>query len=994
MDTATFLARVLPRGGNKILAERFPFTDKKTGRVRDAWRYTTFQSFDAMAEAVEQFDEQARTIYHACNAYGDWYVDPSNNKRRIRTGVNVVACRSLFEDIDVGKENCYATKKEAATAIKEFVKATGLPMPLVVDSGNGIHLYWVLDEDVSPEEWLELSALKRRATTHFGLKVDHSVDLDKARVLRPVGTHNRKSGEPKLVSAKNNPSPSSPAVIRSVLEAYVSDNQVDEIRVPTGRTQNAFAALRNEYPDSYADVVAAHCASVRWFKETGAPDEPAWHKLLGAILHCVDGPEKIHEWSSAYAGYNEFECQQKIDAWSFGPATCEAIKTVCGSCAGCTAECKAPITLGRVVETKPVEVEVEVAKAQERTSAAETPKTQEELIKSIWPQGYSVRNGAMCYSVADDNGVVHNLKFCDTVFYPVELHRQEDGTWATVIEYIAQHGEKRRFSMPTSDISSTDKLASALAAHTIWLYGKNGKMCAQDAVRQMCRDLQFHEQEQEIKDAFGWNAERTTFTIGGLEISNTGEREVLLSQGIHSAGMAADYGVSGSRDEWVRIVDEVYNRPGAEPFQFAFLAAAAAPLVDILDIQNFRGIPIAYTGDGGRGKTTAAVAACSMWGREKYMKQSASKAATTVNALLARLAIYKNLPFVLDELTGHETNDMVHILYALSNGQEKARADSKGNIISGSKKWGTIAFFTGNDNITDMLGTMEKQVVAEAVSVRCFEIRLPGDYIERVFAGVNGKELIEGELSKHYGTVGRELLAYYIAHKDELRQKILRLRAKYVPNTADEARERFYMDLIVLCDVVGHIMHKLGIVNFDIDGIRRWAFSNVKSLRVTRSSQRYSEDDLIAQYLSSLHGHIIVTKQVRDLRYQAPEVPLEVPRFDPLARQAVEEKKFYITAKSMKDWCKEHEVQPSVLRDSMDKQGYIMHVAGRDSSGGFNHRLGSGTNLTTGMSRCYELDYAKVYGSEAVAATNVTPISVARSVASSQEPSGESAVTC
>jgi hypothetical protein len=75
MDTATFFARVLPRSGLKVLAELVPYTDKKTGKVLEGWRYTTYQSFDAMAQAAAQFDAHNRTIYHACNGYGDWYFD-------------------------------------------------------------------------------------------------------------------------------------------------------------------------------------------------------------------------------------------------------------------------------------------------------------------------------------------------------------------------------------------------------------------------------------------------------------------------------------------------------------------------------------------------------------------------------------------------------------------------------------------------------------------------------------------------------------------------------------------------------------------------------------------------------------------------------------------------------------------------------------------------------------------------------------------------------
>lgn len=191
MNTEQFLRLVLPSMGLKVLAELVMSKD----REKPGWRYTTFQSFEAMAQAALQIDAEGRTVYHACSSFGDWYFDAKKQKRRLRTQANVVACRSLYDDIDVGKADTYATRKEAVAAIKQFIAATQMPAPYVIASGGGLHLYWPFDTDVTQEDWQRVANKKRLVTRHFGLKIDTSCDLDPARVLRPVGTTWRKQEE-------------------------------------------------------------------------------------------------------------------------------------------------------------------------------------------------------------------------------------------------------------------------------------------------------------------------------------------------------------------------------------------------------------------------------------------------------------------------------------------------------------------------------------------------------------------------------------------------------------------------------------------------------------------------------------------------------------------------------------------------------------------------------------------------------------------------------
>ena len=61
-----------------------------------------------------------------------------------------------------------------------------------------------------------------------------------------------------------------------------------------------------DYPESHAENIANCCAFIKEFKTTGLTgNEPAWYAALEVIIHCADGEEKCHEFSSVAPDYDE-----------------------------------------------------------------------------------------------------------------------------------------------------------------------------------------------------------------------------------------------------------------------------------------------------------------------------------------------------------------------------------------------------------------------------------------------------------------------------------------------------------------------------------------------------------------------------------------------------------------------------------------------------------------------------------------------------------------
>jgi hypothetical protein len=176
MDTLDFFQRVLPSDGVYVAAQSLP--NKK-------FRHRFFRTTEDLAAYVLRMSDDGFNMYYAVSAF---------ETTKDRTQDNVRATKVLFLDLDVGAHKdpklSYPTLEEAVYALKEFLTKFNLPPPMFVHSGGGLHLYWVLDRELSRSEWKPLALAFKAAAVSFGFRIDTSVPSDESRVLRPVGARN------------------------------------------------------------------------------------------------------------------------------------------------------------------------------------------------------------------------------------------------------------------------------------------------------------------------------------------------------------------------------------------------------------------------------------------------------------------------------------------------------------------------------------------------------------------------------------------------------------------------------------------------------------------------------------------------------------------------------------------------------------------------------------------------------------------------------------
>ena len=934
MDTRSFLEEILPTEGVIVLAE-----------IKQGTKYVNhhfFDDIDSAADFAKQLDTKGSDVYHACASY---------KTKENRKHSNVDKVKAFWLDIDVGKSDSYQTQKEAVAELGTACGKLGLKLPTIVSSGRGLHCYFVFADSVSAEVW-KANVLKfRTALDSMGFKHDPSRTTDQSSILRPVGTTWRKNGErPVRLLRQGSPTPFTD--IMDGITKYLAENNLAPARqsIPIFAVESLGAKV--EYPPSSALVVAGRCQQVARMRDMqGLLPEPEWRNAIGVIKHTTEGDALCHEWSKGDPRYVESETQAKIDRWETGPTTCATFKATNPlGCANCAfgEKITSPIQLGYTADVEapalqqPAEVSVESIDYMQ-----------------YWPKGYLWNEAENRLSVMQkdkETGVSIWEPFCDTLFYPTTRVQMEDGTYAMRYTMQVSKNKWRQFEIPTKFLTSTEGFAAALASFEVIVYSKKG-VHAMTYTQAWLEKFKQTGVEINTFKHYGWHDNYTSFLLGDRLIMRDGSetpviRATNITPGSRIHSDFTNFTSQGSATEWAGLFNDIYNRPGAEPYMFVSLALMASPLVALLEVDTWHGIPCALTGEGGQGKTSVGMAACSIYGKGRSFVFDTKN--STMNAFDPFVAGLNNKPCVLDELTGRDPRQVSDKLYALSNGGGKDRADQKGNMSAVRHSWKLNSLITGNTNIMESMHQLEKQQ-ADASSVRIFEITITQDNGSKLFEGANVPELLT-RLQDHYGVIGRLFLQASMYDRIKIREAFLKTRAKLGYESAQyDPRERFYIDLIATAHIAGMILKQMNYIMFDLKKVQEWAMNHIVELRLTRNESTYSAEDQLAAFFNSLVGNIIYTKDVNRSRVESP---MEAHRLSGEVKARVSigkgSERVIVSSRAMDEWCTRAGVQPRLFRKQLRENGYIKVDAPEKFT------LTLGTNLPSTQERVVEFVYDKV----------------------------------
>jgi putative DNA primase/helicase len=270
-----------------------------------------------------------------------------------------IAC--LWADVDVrgpthSQQALPADHPEATALIRRAVQ----PEPsLLVDSGYGLHAYWLLHEvwdfRIGGDETTErlrarsLSDQLQRAIRQEGLRSDYVIDAtsDLSRLLRIPGSLNMKrTDEPRLVRVIHE---SGVRYGIEELEETLPAIPLDERR----QIRRLFTGV--EIP-AQLDPILENCAFMRHVRDDAARlSYNEWHAGLTIMARCADGERHAHALSAPYPGYDRNETHAKYDDALAGnkPYRCATIATLSAATAAGCASClhwgtiSTPVQLGR-----------------------------------------------------------------------------------------------------------------------------------------------------------------------------------------------------------------------------------------------------------------------------------------------------------------------------------------------------------------------------------------------------------------------------------------------------------------------------------------------------------------------------------------------------------------------------------------------------------------------------------------------------------------------
>ena len=871
MDTKSFLQLILPRQGIYMAVGIDP-----SGRTR----HEACLTLDALAAKLNQIDANGTATYHACASYlREPYIPEGRNKKVFRVKENWAYARSFWIDIDVGMDKAekglgYATREDALKALAAFCRKARLPAPLLVNSGYGLHAYFLMDTDLTPDQWVPIATILKQLLQKAGVLADPSRTADFASILRPAGTHNRKHGHAMPVDVMTTGRGPVPFVaFKQHMEALAQRvlGQV-EAPVPTYLQGQTTQVIGADYPDyKYsADICADKCAQVRQVRDTkGDANYEHWRGVIGLLKSCENGEKLAVEWTSKRAdtGHTNVDVQTRWDTWSSGPTTCAFFQSCnpdgCNNCPY-NGQINTPLVLGRMEEVKP-EVEEEADPVLNRAKAVAEALGEE---PPMVPAGFQWTGVSLVRFVEDKKGVMNLRAFSPTFFHVVGRIRDENRESYRIRAFDPYKPRTYEdFNLPGEVVAGGKDLMKTLSQHGIHSsVGANSDLDMVAYIKQSVFTIRAKSDAVHTAVSFGWQPDGS-IVIGERQYHKDGTCTAVRLAEEARKHLKAFPTPTGTAEGYAEALNAVYNRPGMEPMQYAICSVWGSLLVSLCN-SEYHGIPCVLSGaESGKGKTTAARAALFAFGDADAMKIHGFTGAT-YNAMTARLATMKDFPLLFDEMTNGSQEAFSRLLYSLSSGTERERLQSVGGrqLLAQRLTWSSQSIMTGNTDIGSVLTSSDRN--ADAESMRLFEVNMDEctDLPNITPIGFVAQQL--ETMAVNQGVVGEMFVQFLIANRDKIVGRLTDLSntvGTENPEIANEPKYRFYRYHMACSIVAAEIMTKLGVIQFNLPKLREFAETAATKLAERSMVQTGSYTTLMKKILEDLLPWTVYTPSFQSM---------------------------------------------------------------------------------------------------------------------------------
>lgn len=737
-----------------------------------------------------------------------------------RKAAQAISAKAVWLDIDCGKPTAYATQTEAVIALKTFLDDVGLPMPTIVNSGNGLHCYFMFEDHLPAQSWLRLAKALKEACADNNLLADSVVTTDIARLLRVPGTLNYKDpANPKTVDIMMQGDTTTHADMESVLADYIFRSEVKS----NAKKSNAVFNVGFPITPKSADAIAGMCAQLRELRDTrGNVPEPHWYAGLGIISLCTDAERIAQEWSDGHPNYSYEATAAKLErSKEFAPTTCARFEAVNPSgCVGCefAGTITSPIQLG------------------EDQSVLVLP--QADPAEIALPRGYIRKGSWILRRVVENEGddPIDHVVFTQPVWVSSVAVGETGGASEVEISWVNSHGVIKCASCPQETVASDTDFAKWLRRQNINGLGNIKIIAMYIAAAITMVDLT--QKEQIVYSRFGRNA--SGFLVGNTLITEHGTETARVSRHILPRRLNLMQPI-GTLEAWVDAT-RLLNQPKWWAHRFTVLSALSAPLFSMTGNQ---GSVLSLAGDSSTGKTIAANLGVSAFGSHEALT---TEPQSTINAFYENWRQVNNLPLVINEAATIPPERLSKIIYAAANGiaRDGLKQDSS---FRDAGTWATITICTSNLHLRHMPDT----VIKEAERNRILELTF--DKADKIDLDTGNK--IADIIRANHGVAGRTLIAYLMKHVTPIVESVA---AKVKEIQALSGCDRFGLWQIASNAVIGKIASDIGIIAFEYEDAITRAIDVLKSQAPVETTAIDIVTDIIAEW-TTMYQQGIGTKE-------------------------------------------------------------------------------------------------------------------------------------
>lgn len=812
--TRQFYEKALPSQGVYCV------TGIKDGDVRNRFAET----LDELINTIEELKSQEYNVFVALSSFNNFS----------RKADNALYSRSFFIDLDVDPENPkkYPSKDAALAALDEFIQISKFAPPVRVDTGGGIHAYWLLDQDVPIAEWKKY-ADKFKKFCAENIKIDMAVTADAARVLRCPDTFNYKTDPPR------------PTMLIDEEIGQYSFHQIQEfLGVIPPTVEEILASIEPDLPPRpdnfeyvFTDIVVKSlqgqgCNQIKNIVLNQAQiEEPLWRAGLSVAVRCIDGKEAIHQMSNKHPEYSPDTTESKANEtlkaeWAYGCNKFEELYPA--GCDGCPFKAKlgksGPIQLGKRLKEAPT---TETISEEDAIRIEQNPEEVPLFPTAILPYVRGA-NGGVWYKPkpeVDEDGNVQEVKPFQLVnndLFPLKRMNSPTEGECLLMRYILPKDPTKEFLLPVKYAHAYDKLKESLAYHGVNFSPESVKYLS-EYVRKWNEFLQNVKSAEIIRMQMGWTENYDAFVTGSLEIMANGEqRQAATSPLVKNVSKL--FRPTGSYAKWQESAN-AFNTPSLELHALGLLAGFGSPLMRMTSTAG--GVISYMSPETGIGKTGSMYAGLSVFCDPYYI--SLADGSATDNALTGRYLAIKNLLFGLDEVSNIESEILSRLIHRISQGRAKARMQSSVNAEREIEMGAAlIAIMTTNQSLYEKLKQIKKSPDGEIARTIEFRLEMPQAFIDDPSLS---KRIVD-PLRFNYGHAG-PLLIQHIFNKGEteVRAMIERWAERFRDDYGRNPAYRFYENMISCCFAGGELAIEAGIVKLDLDRIYRVVIKTMNDIK-------------------------------------------------------------------------------------------------------------------------------------------------------------------